>query len=50
MTVRRSRNLIELRTVTLTLIQVFAPGEDYAFVREFILGHVPPTAELFEEA
>ena len=44
------QNLIELRTASMTLIQIFAPEEDFDFVREFIISHVSPLANVKGEA
>ena len=48
--VQPGQNLIELRTATMTLIQVFVPGEDFEFVKEFIISHVSPMANVAVEA
>ncbi|MBQ8953929.1 MAG: hypothetical protein IJ048_07410 [Clostridia bacterium] len=48
--VRPDQDLIELRTATMTLIQVFAPHEDFDFVKEFIISHVSPMANVKAEA
>ena len=47
---RPEQNLIELRTASMTLIQIFAPEEDFDFVREFIISHVSPLANVKGEA
>ena len=47
--VRPDQDLIELRTATMTLIQVFVPGEDFDFVKEFIISRVSPMANVREE-
>ena len=47
--VRPAEDLIELRTATMTLIQIFAPEEDFDFVKEFIISHVSPMANVRTE-
>ncbi|MBR3504562.1 MAG: hypothetical protein IKO07_10045 [Clostridia bacterium] len=41
-----AQNMIELRTAAMTLIQVFAPEEDFEFVRDYIINHVSPLANV----
>ena len=49
-TLRPGEHLIELRTITMTLIQIFVPDEDFEFVQGFIVDHVPPSANVYAEA
>ena len=47
--VRPGQNLIELRTVTMTLFQVYVRTEDFNFVKEYIISRAPK-AKVSEEA
>ncbi len=49
-TARPAQNLVELRTATMTLIQVFVPEEDFEFVKSFIISRVSPMAKVATEA